>query len=388
MDVALVPGALMPPPPSRRDPLEPLAILRLVVAYLIVLFVLDGGKDALAALDGRGPVGPIGFLSDAVPWWIAWVPLLFLGLTAAKRVSPDRVGWPRSLTAHCALSVVLVVAHLFVVAAVFDVLAGVQDGQAVVERARRLGVSFLMPELLTVWGVLALLQSYTFGTRLQVKELEATQLRAAMSEARLEALKRELSPHFLFNALNSVGGLVRENRAEAATEMLDALATLLRRSFDRDDRPEIRLDEELELLDLYLKVEKARWGDALTVKMGIAEGLEPAAVPPLVLQPLVENAIRYGLGGNGTIEVDATSTADQLHLTVVDPGACIRSESPGVGVGLSNTLERLEHLYGDRAGLQVHPTLAGGTRVELSLPLHGVGGPFATESTAEASNHG
>ena len=354
----------------RRSHIPPSATISLVVAYLAVLFTLDAGKDALAVLDGRGPAGPLGFLTDAVPWWGAWVPLLLVGLTLARRVAPDRVGWLRSVGANVGMSVLMVVTHVLIVSVIFDVMSGPQDGMAVVQRMRRLGTAFLMPELLTVWGAVALLYSYHFGARLQAKELEAVRLEVAMSEARLETLKREISPHFLFNALNSVGGLVRSNRAEDATEMLDALATLLRRSLDGDDRAEIRLDEEMYLLDQYIRVEKARWGDALTVVLGISEGLESAAVPPLVLQPLVENAIRYGLDGGGTIRVDATERAGRLTIVVLDPGSTVGEPGPsGFGIGLSNTRERLSCLYGADADLSITPVPGGGTSARISVPL-------------------
>lgn len=345
-------------------------LFRLAAGYLAVLFVMDASMDGLAVLEGRGPGGPLGFLTNATLWWGVWVPCLMAGMVLAQRVSPDETGWVKSIAANVGMSIVLVLVHVFVVATAFHFMWRGDTGPSIGWRMRHLGTTFLMPEFLTIWGAVALLYSYVIVNRLHARELEGVRLRAAMSEARLETLQREISPHFLFNALNSVGGLVRSDQSQLATDMLDALATLLRNSLDKDDRVEVRLDEEMYLLDQYVRVEKSRWGEALRVDMEMGEGLEAVAVPPLVLQPLVENAIRYGISDSGTVRVAATREGDDLILMVEDPGQGAGNRPPqGFGIGLANTRERLNCLYGPSSSLAVLATATKGTVVRISMPI-------------------
>ena len=345
-------------------------LVLLVLAYLAVLFVLDAGKDAIAAVQGQGPSGPFGFLTDAVTWWAVWLPLLVVGLRLAEYLAPNRVGWARSIAVNLIVTGLLVVVHIVLVSVAFHWMSGASGADVLAQRVRTLGWAYVMPEVLTSWGAVALLYAFGMGARLRAREIEAVRLRAAMSEARLEALRNEVRPHFLFNALNSVGGLIRSGRGAHATEMLDALAALLRRSLRDEYTTPVRLDEELLLLDHYVRVEKARWGDALGVELQMQEGLESAAVPPLVLQPIVENAICHGLGDGGTILVRAAAEEGRLVLEVTDPGDSTRpSGHSGSGIGLANTRERLHCLFGSEGSVEMASTATGGTRVRNALPL-------------------
>jgi LytS/YehU family sensor histidine kinase len=213
----------------------------------------------------------------------------------------------------------------------------------------------------------------------------SAQLEAKLVGAQLEALQGQLRPHFLFNALNSAIVLVREE-PESAETMLLRISDLLRRSLQTDERTLIPLSEELELLELYLGVERVRFADRLLVHVDVPESALPLRVPAWLLQPVVENAIRHGIaplrkGGNLWIACEVAvlsggSPDDRWRLTVEDdgPGDGAPTESGAGGLGLANTRERLLAAFGSTAKLRLGPRPGGGTRVEFELPTRSMTG--------------
>jgi sensor histidine kinase YesM len=211
------------------------------------------------------------------------------------------------------------------------------------------------------------------AARLSVRNAE---LESELSRAQLEMLRAQLHPHFLFNALNAISGLVRERRNEAAIELTAALGRLLRQALTTIDRDEISLREELDMLEAYLTVERARFRDRLQVHFDI----EPAAldrdVPSLILQPLVENAIRYAIAPRregGQLEIAARVSGDTLHLTIADDGPGFQANSErdgrgGWGIGLANTRARLDQLFREQHRFIVADRAEGGAVVEIQIP--------------------
>jgi signal transduction histidine kinase len=205
------------------------------------------------------------------------------------------------------------------------------------------------------------------------RELRAARLEGALARAQLRALQAQLQPHFLFNTLNTIATLIPEDPA-AAEELVESLGELLRAALRDGGRDEITLRQELELLDQYLRIQERRFHDRLRVERAFAPDLADAMVPPLILQPLVENAIRYGVAarqGGGTVTVRAERSDDALLLTVEDNGPGFQPESDGrlSGVGLANTRARLEQLYGMKGVLATGNLPGGGAYVNVSLPL-------------------
>jgi len=201
----------------------------------------------------------------------------------------------------------------------------------------------------------------------RVRELHAAQLESALADARLEALRLQLNPHFLFNALNAVSAIMYE-QPRAADEMLARIGDLLRATLQAQAQ-EHRLVDELQLLTLYLDIQRVRFGERLQVRLDIAPGLDALQVPFLVLQPLVENAIEHA-GGAPIHRVDIHATAGrQLQLRVYNQDGPGDATHRGHGIGLGNILARLHHLYGDQAGLALEAIPDGGTQVRLWLPL-------------------
>lgn len=203
------------------------------------------------------------------------------------------------------------------------------------------------------------------------RELEAARLQAALQSARLAGLESRLEPHFLFNALNTISEAVHESPA-AADEMLGHLASLLRASLRREGAHEVPLSDEATTLSHYLAFVKARFGEDLEVDVRLQPGTEGILVPSLVLQPLVENAVRHGRAsadGRGRIEVVAAREGERLRLCVLDdgPGGAAGGEEGG-GIGLGSTSERLALLHGGAASLVAGPRPGGGFEVRIELP--------------------
>ena len=197
-------------------------------------------------------------------------------------------------------------------------------------------------------------------------------LEAQLAEARLDALRRQLDPHFLFNTLNAVSALV-ERDPRGVRRMIARLSDLLRSSFEGADRPVVPLREELALLSRYVEIMQVRFQGRLTVETTADDAVLDVLVPTLVLQPLVENAIRHGverIAGPGHVAIDARPDGDALVLRVTDngPGPAPGAPTAGSGVGLRNTVARLEQLYGARQRFSIAAAPQGGTVAEIRLP--------------------
>jgi two-component system LytT family sensor kinase len=196
---------------------------------------------------------------------------------------------------------------------------------------------------------------------------------ASAQFARLQALQSQLEPHFLFNTLNGISSLVAEGRNEAATATIARLSDFLRLTMQTKGTPEITLEQEMAFVRQYLDIQQLRFGDRLVFEFSITAEAMEAVVPTLILQPLVENAVRHGIlprASGGRVTVSARTATGSLLLNVDDDGLGMRkSTSPLAGLGLSNTATRLAELYGGRAELSVGRSKAGGVGVAIRLPL-------------------
>jgi two-component system, LytTR family, sensor kinase len=205
----------------------------------------------------------------------------------------------------------------------------------------------------------------------RAQAVRAAELEGALARARLQALEMQLHPHFLFNTLHAVSALMQTD-VKAADQMLARLSEFLRMALAADGAQEVPLRRELEFLERYLAIEKVRFRDRLTVRTRIDPDALDARVPNLILQPLVENAIRHGISrrrGAGLVEIRATCDGDRLELVVRDDGPGLPDGELREGIGLSNTRLRLEQLHGDRAGLALRAGPGGGVEVALTMPL-------------------
>jgi two-component system LytT family sensor kinase len=222
-------------------------------------------------------------------------------------------------------------------------------------------------------AMVAVVQGRANRERTRRLEQTASDLRAQLAESQLAVLRARLDPHFLFNALNSAMVLARRGETQKVERLLDHLSMLLRHSLDAASAQVVPLRVEVEVLRHYVDIEQVRHGDRLVVQWDVARGFDDRLVPSMVLQPLVENAIRHGLGEPSralTVAIGVHQSDGKLLLSVQDDGKGLPdAEEPAEGIGLGHTRARLAGLYGDRAYLKLEPVAgARGTRVTIGLP--------------------
>jgi signal transduction histidine kinase len=313
-----------------------------------------------------------------ITYWYAWAVLVPGILWMAWRYPFGRQTWKRAAAVHVGSVVIFTFAH-----AVLTVTCRVLIMKALAGR----DVSWWMYfqelfflnfdwEMMTYWAVVGFSHALDFHRESQERELTAAQLRTRLVEANLQALQRQLHPHFLFNTLNTISALMHRD-TEAADAMLERLSDLLRLTLDRVGTQHVSLQDELDFLRMYLEIEKTRFGERLQVHTEIDLETLDAAVPNLVLQPLVENALRHGIGpkiGGGRVDIIARREGDNLVLEVRDNGVGLTKDAFRNGVGLTNTRSRLEHLYGDRYRFECQTPLGGGVVVTVVIPFTSDGG--------------
>jgi two-component system, LytTR family, sensor kinase len=228
-------------------------------------------------------------------------------------------------------------------------------------------------DLIAYAAILAIGYTTDSLRRLAIRDAEAARLSAELSRAQLDALRRQMEPHFLFNTLHGIAGLVRDHQNGPAVQMIACLSDLLRRVLEGADRQTVPLAEELSFLERYIELQIMRFGHRLTVQMEMPLELYGAQVPPLILQPLVENAIVHGIGKSvdgGSIRVGASERGGVLTLYVYNDGPAL---PPGgvqqsIGVGLSNTRGRLKTLYGTASALELRNRERGGVETIVRVP--------------------
>ena len=219
---------------------------------------------------------------------------------------------------------------------------------------------------------LGCMYAFMYSSEVREQEAQSARLSAQLAEARLGALRMQLNPHFLFNSLNAIGVLVRDNNTAAASRMIELLGELLHSVLRADARHEVPLAEEIQFLEQYLAIEQVRFSDRLTVRWSIDDTVRRLRVPGFILQPLVENALRHGIAKRsepGAIEISAQRDGDTLLLRVRDDGPGMTAAADASkGVGLANIRERLRTLYGDAASLMLVSTATEGTVATIRLP--------------------
>jgi two-component system LytT family sensor kinase len=210
--------------------------------------------------------------------------------------------------------------------------------------------------------------------RLARQQTEAAGLSEQLSKAQLNALRRQIEPHFLFNTLNAIAGLVREQKNDAAVSMIAHLSDFLRRVVEDSSRQEVPLGEELEFVQKYLDIQKVRFAERLQLSMDVPIELFSAQVPTLILQPVAENAVKHGIAKRvqgGAIRISAYRSNGMLTLSVYNDGPGLPDgwEKTHSGIGISNVRTRLQNLYGDAFELNMKNEEQGGVEVSISVPF-------------------
>src|SRR5215475_8930611 len=297
--------------------------------------------------------------------WYAWALLAPAIAWLARRFAIERRSWLLSLLTHLPAS-------LF-----FSVLKIVIESKLLQwfdpAPAPYYSLQF-SSTIFTYYAILGAIYAFDYYGKYRAHELKASQLQAQLAQAQLQALRMQLHPHFLFNTLHAISSLMRRD-VEAAERMIARLSDLLRLTLENVGAQETSLRQELEFLESYLEIEKTRFRDRLQVKMDIEPETLDARVPNLILQPLVENAVRHGVAPHaapGLIEISARLKENKLELQVRDNGAGLpdaRSAQIKEGVGLTNTRARLEQLYGADYLFELSNRDKGGLVASLTIPF-------------------
>jgi len=311
--------------------------------------------------------------------WLAWAPLTPAIIWLARKYSLIDTFWKRSLLVHLPAFLLLSVIHSAAATATtltikpFDNL-GSSPAAFWPRFLSRVQESF-RSDLLVYAGVIGICYALDYYRKYREREIVASQLEAQLAQAQLDSLRMQLHPHFLFNTLNGIVGLVRDNKNSAAVTMLVGLSDLLRHTLEHSARQEVELREEINFIKLYLSIQQMRFSDRLQIEFDIDPATTRAMVPNLILQPLTENALRHGFGGGSDSDVVGISSAvedGRLRLTVYDNGAGLTDgwQSRGdAGIGLANTAARLQQLYNGHHQFDIRNRVGGGVEVVIVVPL-------------------
>jgi two-component system LytT family sensor kinase len=373
--------------PGRADATEYRPLSRTELLLILGFWLLIGiltSANYLIEPRGHGPWQPlVPFAATMVTFsnslmWCAVTPTI---IWVASRLPLERTRWPTRLmfvVIGLALAIVIDLATSFVREHLFYLSTPLTPDMAAMQRLRRLWV---VNDFIIFVAVLAAGFARNYFWRYQVRrdeavrlQAQAAQLQAQLADARLSALRMQLNPHFLFNTLHAVSALV-ERDPRGVRRMIARLSELLRTSLDEADEPEVPLQREFTFTERYLDVIQIRFQGHLQVDMHVDENVRDALVPNLILQPLVENAIKHGiskLSSGGYVEVTAKRAGERVIISVRDNGPEVSLEEPpsANSLGLRNTRARLAALYGPIQSLTLRHAEGGGLVAEVSLPYH------------------
>ncbi len=365
----------MPPSPPPAGPTPaPVPLLRLgifggwLLFTLMVVAITWGGNVV------RGRPLDVGAVLLWNLGWLLWAGATFAVAWLARRFPLERGRLAPGLAMHAALGLATGVALLGLEFLIAHALGAVWPGAPRPNAFLGFIVYKFHVYFLIYWMILGATRAYDYHAQFRASTLRASQLEAQLAHARLHALQAQLQPHFLFNTHHAIVSLMLKADNAAAIRMLTRLSDLLRVTLHRADQPFCSLREELEALELYLGIQRERYGGRLDVQLDVAPDTLTAAVPWLLLQPLVENALKHGIDARpagGVLHLAARTQDGRLHLVVRDNGpgfpADFAPERAG-GIGLRNTRARLAQHYGAASTLELAAAPGGGAEVRLSLP--------------------
>ena len=304
-----------------------------------------------------------------------WALVTPLVLWLSRRFCIDRNRWGRKMALHVFFSLVLVTVLISLHFVVYMVLAG----QASAITPLRLA-GYLYPNLdrwlLVYWLILLMSHAFNYYNSYRKGELKASQLRTQLVQSQLEALKMQVQPHFLFNTLHSISALLSKD-TDGARKMITRLGDFLRLTLENSGSMEVTLQQEIEFLNGYLEIERIRFQDRLTTDIKIDPSVLEARVPNLILQPIVENAMKHAVvnSRSGHVEITAAPRNGALHIEVKDNGPGLAVDRTlevrrGKGLGLANTQARLVGLYGTAARFEMTNRASGGLVVSIEIPRY------------------
>jgi two-component system LytT family sensor kinase len=354
-----------------RDKEDSFAAWKIAAVWTIPA-VLSTLETVMFARMGGHPIAVWRAFVGEAPQWYGWAIVTPAIIALGVRFPLRRPTRPASLLIHATASVGAGLMLATCDALVNSWLRPSRSG--LIADARNWFLSGLPATTLVYFAILGASYAWRSAARLRAREREAGALEAQLREAQLGALRMQLQPHFLFNSLNAVMALVRDQDTERALRALSLLSDVLRATVNAGDAHETTLARELDFVTRYLEIEQLRFGERLRVRFDVAEDLVDARVPVFILQPFVENALKHGVlrrrGGN-EIVIAASADATTLTLEVRDDGSGLAvTTSPVPGVGIANARSRLERMYGMAATLSVqNATDSPGVEVAIRMPL-------------------
>ena len=349
--------------------------IALIFLFWTALATVSSVNRLLDARDfgfGRvmSPAGPITLAFIEAWTWAAFTPLIFWLGSRSDAVRTPWLRVPLLVVSGIAIAIAVYVLLDFARSQIIT-FPRRRGGPPVFAPLREIGRFRFLNQLLVYAAVLATGFAREFFLRDRRRQQHQVRLQAQLADARLDALRMQLNPHFLFNTLHAVSALV-ERDPGGVRRMIARLSELLRHTIESRGTDEVPLREELSFLRRYIEIMEIRFQGRLRVAMNVADDTLDALVPNLILQPIVENALEHGAAraeGAGQIEISARRTGDELVLSVRDNGPGL-SGSTSSGVGVGNTLARLEQLYGDSAALTLADAEGGGVCATIALPYH------------------
>jgi two-component system, LytTR family, sensor kinase len=346
-----------------------------VVALALVVGVFFTAEEVFMDLAGQRPQLAARDILTGTVFWLVWAALTPIALAAVRRWPLDRQPAYRSVLANLLVAIALSTVHNLIASGMQYFVSHPTATAATALRAAASGTPFVWGLFTGVvfYAVMVMVVTATRFRRLYAAgQLQAAALKQELTQSKLDTLRAQLRPHFLFNTLNAISVLVKED-GDAAQQMILRLSTLLRRSLD-EEAHEVPLRSELTFVSDYLDIQRGRFGDRLSIDLSIDPLALDAMVPVFLLQPLLENAIEHGRAEDGcTVALRIVRETDQLHIALTDDGPGIDETEARERVGLSNTRERLHHLYGERASVDLTTARLSasspGTRVQIRIPL-------------------
>ena len=369
---------IRPTPANADDALHESLLSWKTWAVILVPALFFGLMEAAQLRLGSAVLGrpmPIGMaLFRVLPYWLVLACVVPLVILAARRFASARyLLRPNALT---------VAGSAFAFALLALVARVLVSPEALKRPPLQLFQTYFLLDVLTYSALVGTLYAFYFYRRAESRELAASQLQTSLAEARLKVLQAQLEPHFLFNTLNAISVLALEGNQKAVVDTVGRLSELLRVSLSDERSQEVSLARELELVEGYLEIQKVRFADRLAVSYDISPAVLDAAVPAMVLQPIVENAVIHGVASQheaGSVTIRAWCDAALLRLEVRDTGpgfgtrmATLRAD----GIGLAGTRARLQQLYQEEHSIEFCDGSGGGACVTISLPLRLVPRPM------------
>lgn len=364
------------PKPSVRSLTATLAFVWLGFAIYTVLQQISG----VLTLRDFKPSLLAPLLVLTLYYWLPWA--LFAPVVAAGSARfPIRPGnWPKALLAHALMLLTVALVHALGIGVLYHYLGAPGTAMAGYEPWQHAGHFLFGDDMLLFDAVVYAVFAATLNIRnfhqiVRQQELDASKLNQRLAELRLQTLRMQIDPHFLFNALNAIAVLVKKGDNDRAEQTIVLLSEFFRQTLDGADRHWVTLDEELTLVRQYIAIVQVRFGERLAVEIDCDPGVRATPVPAMLLQPLVENAVRHGFGdkvGPCALRVTCSDDGGRLVIVVADDGVGGRfHDDPDFeeGIGLENVRGRLEQMYGSEQSFTLTGTPGAGTRIEIRIPL-------------------